>query len=130
MSTCVVDASAIVAFLNGEPGGEITEEWFDRGAIVSALNIQEVISRLMRDGISRSHSEEAIAGLGIEVRNLTWTLALEGGAMAVLTRPRGLSHGDRACLALAKQAGVPAVTADRAWAEVAEDIGVEIVLVR
>ena len=46
------------------------------------------------------------------------------------TKRVGLSHGDRACLALAKKMGLPAVTADRAWAEIADAIGVEVVLIR
>mgnify|MGYP001269866413 FL=1 len=46
------------------------------------------------------------------------------------TKRVGLSHGDRACLALAKKMGFPAVTADRAWAEIADAIGIEVVLIR
>ena len=43
---------------------------------------------------------------------------------------RGLSHGDRACLALARQLGLPAVTADRPWADVAIALGDEVSLIR
>lgn len=42
----------------------------------------------------------------------------------------GLSLGDRLCLALAKVKARPALTGDRAWAEVADAIGVEILLIR
>ena len=44
------------------------------------------------------------------------------------TRATGLSLGDRACLALAQRLRVPAVTADREWANV--NVGITIQLVR
>lgn len=44
------------------------------------------------------------------------------------TRHAGLSLADRACLALARRLGVPAVTADRAWGDL--DVGVEVRLIR
>lgn len=44
------------------------------------------------------------------------------------TRAAGLSLADRACLALARHHGVPALTADRAWCDV--DAGVEVLIVR
>ena len=44
------------------------------------------------------------------------------------TRRFGLSLGDRACVVLAHNLGLPALTADRAWAEL--DIGVEVSLIR
>ena len=71
-----------------------------------------------------------IDDLGLDVRDLTLPLALEAGAMITVTRPKGLSEGDRACLALAGALGVPAVTADRPWADVAEDLGVQVELIR
>jgi len=45
-----------------------------------------------------------------------------------LTRTRGLSICDRACLALAKRLGLPVVTADREW--VSLDLGVVVTLIR
>ena len=50
--------------------------------------------------------------------------------MIAVTRPVGLSHGDRACLAPARSLGLPAVTADRPWTEVADPLGVGVELVR
>jgi PIN domain nuclease of toxin-antitoxin system len=40
----------------------------------------------------------------------------------------GLSLGDRACLALAAELGVVALTTDREWARA--DVGVEVALIR
>ncbi|WP_236627700.1 hypothetical protein [Caulobacter sp. B11] len=43
-------------------------------------------------------------------------------------RHRGLSLGDRACLALAMREKLPVMTADRAWSDL--DLPVEVVLIR
>ena len=55
-------------------------------------------------------------------------LGLRAGVLHAATRSRGLSLGDRICLALAEGEGVPALTADRAWADL--DIGIEVSLIR
>jgi len=47
-----------------------------------------------------------------------------------VTRPAGLSFGDRACLALARRSGRKAMTADRTWLSVATLLGVEVELIR
>ncbi|MBL8272876.1 MAG: hypothetical protein JNJ74_03635, partial [Xanthomonadales bacterium] len=38
--------------------------------------------------------------------------------------------GDRACLALALSRGVPAMTADRAWARIGTEVEIEVQLIR
>jgi ribonuclease VapC len=50
------------------------------------------------------------------------------GDLRRLTRIQGLSLGDRACLALAQALGLPAMTADRAWAGL--EVGIEIRTIR
>ena len=130
MTASVLDASAVVAYLGEEPGSDALEAWLDRGAGVSALNVQEAMSRLVRQGVGPDDAGRAIAGLGLTVYDLTLALALEAGAMILVTRPKGLSHGDRACLALAKSLGVPALTGDRAWAKIAGDLDVRVELFR
>ena len=68
--------------------------------------------------------------LGLVVHDVTRDLGLDAGAMVSMTKPKGLSEGDRACLALARHLGMPAVTADRPWAEVADEGGVRVELIR
>lgn len=63
-----------------------------------------------------------------DIRPFDVELALTAGTLDSRTRDRGLSLGDRACLSLAKFLGVPALTADQAWAKL--DIGVIIELIR
>ena len=54
--------------------------------------------------------------------------AIASAILEPKTRQRGLSLADRACLALAIELGLPAVTADRAWRDL--DVGVQIRLIR
>ncbi|WP_299819848.1 PIN domain-containing protein [uncultured Jannaschia sp.] len=131
MAACVADTSALLAYLLDEPGAAVTAGWLDRGAVVSTLNVQELVSKIVRDGGTEALATGTVADLALAgVHDLTADLAAAGGAMIAATRPFGLSHGDRACLALARHLGLPAVTADRAWADVAEALAVRVELVR
>jgi PIN domain nuclease of toxin-antitoxin system len=120
----------LIAYLKGEPGEAAVEEWLVRGAAVSALTIQELVSKIVQGGGTKDDAVATADELGTPVHDLTQPLAIEVGAMITVTKPKGLSHGDRACLSLAKQLGVPAVTADRAWSDIADVLGVEIMRVR
>ncbi len=126
----MIDTSALLAFLQGEAGEDVAGEWLDRGAAASALTVQELVSKIVRDGGAREDAAAIAAGLGLAIHPLTEPLAVEAGAMIAVTRPVGLSQGDRACLALARALGLPAATADRPWADVAEALGVAVELVR
>jgi PIN domain nuclease of toxin-antitoxin system len=128
--TCAIGASTILAHLQDEAGGNLVLDWLERGAAISVLNVQKLASKLAEAGVERDAVEVTLADLSLEVRQITLNLALDAGFMRPDTGRRGLSHGDRACLALARGIGVPAVTADRPWADVADALGVEVVLVR
>ena len=128
--TCAIDTSAILAHLQDEAGGDVVLEWLERGAAVSILNVQELASKLAEAGVEREAVAATLADLSLEVHPITVQLALDAGFMRSDAGRRGLSHGDRACLALACQLGLPAVTADRPWADVAPALGVEVSLIR
>jgi len=128
MPTCVVDTSAVFVDLNEEQGANEARRWL-RDAAISAINLQEVVSKCLDKGVPAEAIPALIAALRLDVRPLDASLAMEAGMMRHATARLGLSHGDRACLALARKLGLPAVTADRAWADVAQELGVEVVLV-
>ena len=131
MAACVADGSALLASLLDEPGGDVVDGWLRRGVVASTLNVQELVSKIVRDGGTRDDAVATIEDLALEAQHdLTASLAVEAGAMTVHTRACGLSHGDRACLALARYLDLPALTADRDWALVAEAVGVRVELVR
>lgn len=129
MPACVIDTSAVFADLNEETGAEEARRWL-RDAAISAINLQEIVSKALDKGVPAAGIPALIEALRLDVRSLDHDLAVAAGLMRDATKRVGLSHGDRACLALARKLGLPAVTADRAWAEIAEEIGVKVVLVR
>jgi ribonuclease VapC len=133
LAGAVLDASALLAYLNREAGGEFVADLLGVGVSISAVNFAEVLSTAADRGVE---PEQLIDGL-TEVGVLNGALSLEpftaadASTVATLrhaTRHAGLSLGDRACLALARRLDAPAVTADAAWADV--DVGVEIRLIR
>jgi ribonuclease VapC len=95
---------------------------------MSAANYAEVISKLIDSGATAADAVAATRDLSIEIAPLDAETAADAGGLRAVTGSRGLSLGDRACLALARREGLPVLTADRAWAGL--DIGVEVVLIR
>lgn len=127
MSEVVLDASALLAMLQGEAGAARVIESLP-GARISAVNLAEVAGKLMGAGVPEATARAALQGLGLVVDVFDADQAWWAGAALHATRAAGLSLGDRACLALAATRGLPALTADRAW--VAVRLGVEVVCVR
>lgn len=127
MTDVVLDASAMLAVLLDEPGADTVKTYLP-GAAISSVNFSEVIGRLAETGMSKSEVGAAMSAWGLAVVPFDERQAFEVGMLRPSTRARGLSLGDRACLALARERNVPALTADRGWSGL--DIGVEIGLIR
>ena len=129
MAICVIDASAVFVDLQGEPGAAEARKWL-RDAAISSVNLHEIVAKATEKGATPDQARELIAQLRLSVHAHDADAAIEAGLMRVATKPKGLGLGDRACLALAKRLNLPAVTADAAWVELADELGVEVVMVR
>lgn len=123
----VLDASAVLAVMLGELTAENAEHWLT-GSCISAVNLSEVVARLVDRGYSQDVLAENIGAMELDVRPFDLAQAEHAGLLRGATRSQGLSLGDRACLALAAELGRAAITADKAWARL--DVGVQIELVR
>jgi len=123
----VLDASAVLSLVQGEPGAEQVVACIP-GALISAVNLAEVVAKLAEAGMPRGAIELALSALGLRVVDLDQASAYEVGVMRPATRAHGLSLGDRACLALGVAAGIPVLTSDRAWESV--DIGAAVEVIR
>lgn len=127
MSEVVLDASALLAVLRGESGAERVEPRLE-GASIGAVNLSEVVAKLIEDGVPEMEIRRAIGRLELDVHPFDGEHAYAAGVLRQATRALGLSFGDRACLALAQRLGAITLTADRSWARL--DLGVAIEVVR
>jgi PIN domain nuclease of toxin-antitoxin system len=129
MTAAVLDASALLALLRQEPGAEKVREVLSDAAM-SAVNLAEVAGYLARNGATLAEIAEALSPLPIERIPFGEEDAYDTAMLMTATRSAGLSLGDRACLALAKRLGLPALTADRNWSSVASAVGVRVTVIR
>jgi len=125
--TAVLDASAVIAAINREPGGTFVTSLLHDAAI-SAVNLAEVGTYLSDHGNDAGVVTQILGALGLQVFAFDADMAATSIGLRTSTKGRGLSLGDRACLALAIHLASPAVTADRAWKDV--QVGCEVKLIR
>lgn len=129
MTAAVLDASALLALVLDEPGGDKVRSILADCAM-TAVNLGEVVGHFARIGSSEADIRQMLDPLPFLRVALDEELAFIAGLMLPATRQVGLSFGDRACLALASKLGVRALTADRAWRHVGRAVGVEIEAIR
>jgi len=123
----VLDASALIAFIDLEPGGTLVAGYVG-DSVISAVNYSEVVAKFVSRGAPASRVDQAIGSVGLDIVDFDKGLALSAAALIARTKAHGLSLGDRACLALADRENLPALTSDRAWNNL--KIGVEVRLIR
>jgi len=128
MSRIVLDASAMLAMLNREPGSEkLTPEMLSNAA-GSMVNLAEVHTKLVsRGGDPEEAWEDTLAAIQEPVPFNEEQARIAGGLVAQ-TRALGLSLGDRACLALGLILKAPVYTTDKSWKNL--QLGVRIHLIR
>jgi ribonuclease VapC len=129
LSAVVIDASAILAAILGEPGGDTVFDLLDE-AIVSAVNVAEVYTYAAINELSTEAIDAFFADTGIAIVSFDSVQAVTAGQLASITRKAGLSLGDRSCLALAKSRNAEVLTADRPWQQFAGPTGLTITLLR
>jgi PIN domain nuclease of toxin-antitoxin system len=128
MAAIVLDASAPIALFRDEPGADVVADRIG-DALISAVNLQEVVKALLRRGIVLDIAREMIAGLHLEVRSHDAQSAFAAAALWPETEKFGSGLGDRSCMALAIAEGLPVLTTDKAWAELTIT-GLEVRLAR
>jgi PIN domain nuclease of toxin-antitoxin system len=129
MTKVVLDASAVLALLNAEPGAEHVEAALGQ-AVISTVNVTEVFTRLLDWGLPADEVEAVFTALDLEQRAFDAPLCRHAAWLRAATRPHGLSLGDRACLALAQSLDAPVLTADRAWLALPEDLQIDVRFIR
>lgn len=123
----VLDSSAILAAMLGEPGSDKVAAARPRSRM-SAVNYCEIIAKLIDEGLSPTQAEDITERLGCEVVEADRHRSALAGLLHQKTRRKGVSLGDRYCLQLAQELHVPVLTADRSWASLGLDV--EVVVIR
>jgi len=128
MSRVVLDASAVLALLNNEPGSDKLTPELLSNATCSTVNLAEVQTKLVSRGWTSDQAWEDATSPLREVLPFDEEQARMAGDLLIQTRHLGLSLGDRACLALGIALKVPVYTAEKAWKKV--KVGVRIHVIR
>jgi len=128
----VLDSAAVLAMVQGEPGGERVEAILDAMELgadvevsISSVNWCEILTRTQRDHQGLAADELAAAFAGIELVPFDKATAEIAASYARVSQ--ALSLGDRACLALAKSKQATAWTADRLWSQCNLDVPIELI---
>lgn len=112
----MLDASAVLALVFGEPGADAVAERLPFG-LLSAANYAEVLARSVERGRELADATADIGLLRLSIWPFDAELAVIAASLRPTTKALGLSLADRACLALGIKTGFPVLTADRKWLE-------------
>lgn len=123
----VLDSSAVLAIVFEEEGAEIVLAQVAEGAVLGAVNLAEVATKLVDMGYSPEELDTTLSAFATASPVFDRELAMSTGRLRAVTRDAGLSLGDRACLALAMRESAVALTADRAWQKIDTDIQIELI---
>lgn len=109
----VLDASAILAFLQNEDGADAVEAALSGDSCCGAANWSEVAQKVLGAGRDWEIVRALLVSYGVRVEAVTGDDA--EWAARRWKRGEGLSLADRLCLALAERADAEVLTADVAW---------------
>jgi ribonuclease VapC len=115
VTSVVLDASAVLAIVNAEPGADLVRASLS-GAIMSAVNYSEVLKKTVERGGTSEAAAAFVRGLSVAVIPFDETLAAVSADLCPQTKQHGLSLADRACLALGIQQNRKVLTSERRMA--------------
>ena len=124
----LLDSSALLAVIYEELGAARVEDQLE-GAGILAVNLEEAVRVLVRDGIPVPAVRRMFDELDLDVIDFTSEMAWRSAEQSARVTS-GLGVADRACLAAAAVLGVEVLTADRGWSEAAAAYGVQVTLIR
>lgn len=124
--TVVLDASALLAYLQDEPGSEVIDEVLAE-SVMSSVNWAEVVQKSIAAEVNADGMLDDLQALGLRIEPFTTEDGELSGRLWKHTRQAGLSLGDRACLSLGLRLKVPVLTSDRAWASLSLSLNVQLI---
>ena len=125
--TVVLDASALLAYLQDEPGSQVVDRVLSE-SVISSVNWAEVVQKAIAVEVDVDGMLNELQALGLRVEPFTIEDGEVAGRLWKQTKQAGLSLGDRACLSLGMRLGVIVLTCDRAWTSI--DLALDVQLIR
>jgi ribonuclease VapC len=127
--SCVLDASAVLAWLFGEPGEQAVDRMLEQAAL-STVNLAEVLYRADEEGMPAEALQRDLEALGVRVVPFLDEDARLLVEVRRTARRQGvrLSLADCCCLATGIRLDLPVVGADQAWESLR--LGVEVLPLR
>lgn len=118
MNKVILDASALLALINNENGADIVEPLIGN-IIMSSVNVTEVAAKVydLLGNNSEDQCKLSIEPFIHSIIDFDKSLCYLAASLKAHTKHKGLSLGDRACIATALQLELPVYTADKVWAD-------------
>ncbi|HQU62047.1 MAG TPA: type II toxin-antitoxin system VapC family toxin [Nitrosomonas sp.] len=113
--TVILDASALLSFLQNEPGNNQVEAVLPE-AVICSVNWSEVVQKTIAAGVDIKGMREDLEALGLRILPFSTEEAELAAQLWQQTRQAGLSLGDRACLSVGLRMNASVLTADQIWA--------------
>ncbi|WP_020558213.1 type II toxin-antitoxin system VapC family toxin [Thiofilum flexile] len=110
----ILDASALLALLQGEVGADKVQAVLHR-ALISTVNWSEVVQKLSVHDPAAAEIRPELEMTGLRIIPFTVEQAEIAASLWEQVRPFGLSFADRACLATSIERHMDVMTADRIW---------------
>jgi ribonuclease VapC len=122
--TCVIDSSALLAYLRAEPGAETIRDQLSQ-CLVSSVIYAETLGKAATLGMDRHLIDRALMRTGLRVVEADAETARKVADLFELSRQR-ISLAGRFCLALALERNLPVITGDRIWQDLGLDLEVRL----
>jgi ribonuclease VapC len=126
VTSVVLDASALLAFLRCEPGADIVDAALN-DAVISAVNYSEILKKTIERGGSVEATAEFIRGLTVAIIPFDDAHAAAAAELYPQAKPHGMSFADRACLSLGVLRRSSVFTAERKMKLVTLPIKVKLI---
>ena len=126
MTSVVLDASAVIAVLNSEPGAELVLGVL-AGSVISSVNYSEVLKKTIEQCQEIRRVAALLQGYRVEIIPFDEALAAASATLFLETKQHGLSFADRACLALGVQRNCRVFTSEKRMGLVSLPIKVKLI---